>query len=206
MATAQTLQQWHDKIERWVPSWWFQNQFGNQIADAIFWGQAAVYQRIEQDMLDQQSSTFITQSPAPIIDLLGDERSLPRNSGESDSAYESRVQNCLFLAVNETEIQAVVNADLNNGSVFFIENFSYGFFDDADLTETPGFLYFDDYWSRVLDVTKFYNWWTLIVPLQTGGTDATIQAAVVSAIEANKALGTTYDILYESSSDTDSDD
>jgi hypothetical protein len=208
MATAQTLQQWHDKLKKWVPGWWFQNQYNMSVAvtDAVFFAAAAVFQQAEQDMLDQQAATFYTASPGPIIDLLGDERGLKRLAGQSDAAYDVSVQNCLFRNVGQVVIQAQINAQLNNGAAFFIENEQYGFYDDADVTQTNGIPYFDDYWTRFIPRTKTYNFWTAIIPLQTAGTQATIMTNIVAAIEANKALGTSYDILYESASDTDSDD
>ena len=205
---AQTVDQWYAKLKKWVPSWWFENKYNKNIpvTEAIFYAAAAVYQRAEQDMIDQQSATFILDSPSPIIDLLGDERSLPRIVGESDGAYEIRVQNSLFRNVGEVILQSLIDSQLNNGNSFLIENEQYEFFDDPDLTTTNGIPYFDDYWTRWLDFTKTYNWWTVIIPLQTGGTAATIMANIIAVIEANKALGTTYDVLYESSSDTDTDD
>ena len=69
------------------------------------------------------------------------------------------------------------------------------------MTETPGFLYFDDSYSIWLDGGKWYNWWTVLVPIQTAGVPATIAGNMVSAIESNKALGTTYDIVFEVTDD-----
>lgn len=191
---ALTLQQWHDKIEKFVPRWYFEEIDG--LADAVFWGVAAVFHGIQQDVDDQQAATFITESEAPILDLLGDERSIIRNPGEGDPSYAGRIQSGLFVSVGLAELQTVVNAALNNGPAFFIENLQYGYYDDPDISETPGFLYYDDYYSRWLDLTKWYNWWTVIIPEQTAGDANIIKAAVISGIESNKAFGTTYDILY----------
>ena len=208
MATAQTVDQWYAKLKKWVPGWWFENNNNLSVAvtSAIFYGAAAVYQQIEQDMLDQQAATFILNSPAPVLDLLGDERSVARTTGESDASFQPVVQNCLFRNVGQVELLALINAQLTVTPAFLIENEQYGFYDDADVSTTNGIPYFDDYWSRWLSTQKTYNWWTVIIPIQTGGTDATIMANLISIIEANKALGTTYDVLYRSSSDTDTDD
>jgi len=199
MATAQTVQQWHDKMVRWVPSWWFENKYGLSVseADAVFYGLAAVFNRIEQDMLDQQAATFIMDSSAPILDLLGDERSCPRISGQADDVYDSIVQNCLFLSVNETQLDNVINACLNNGTCLMFENQVTGFYSDPDVSETPGFLYYSDQYSIWLSLYKWYNWWTVLIPIQTGGSDMTIAAAIISAIQSNKAAGTTYDVVFE---------
>lgn len=205
---AQTVDQWFAKLKKWVPSWYFENRFNRNVAvtEAIFYGAAAVYQQVEQDMIDQQSATFILDSPAPILDLLGDERSQIRTTGETDGSFQPVVQNCLFRNVGEVELLALVNAQLNNGPAYLIENEQAFFFDDPDVTETNGIPYFDDYWTRWLEHAKTYNWWTVITPIQTGGVDATIMLNLIAIIEANKALGTTYDVLYGSSSDTDTDD
>lgn len=204
---AQTQQQWYDKISRWVPSWWFENKFGKNVTQAIFWGAAAIYQQIEQDMMDSQQSTFILDSAAPILDLLGDEREQVRTSGQSDASFRPVVQNCLFRNVGYDELLILIKAQLVvTAGVWLFQNQQEFFFDDPDISETNGIAYFDDYWTRLLESTKTYNWWTLIVPIQTGGVDATIMANLVSIIKQNAALGTTYDILYLSSSDTDTND
>ena len=166
------------------------------VTDAVFFAAAAVFRQVEQDMIDQQASTFYTQSPVPIIDLLGDERSTPRIPGQSDASYDSTVQNCLFRNVGEAELLTLINAQLNNGAAFMIENEQYGYYDDPDTSETAGFLYYDDQWSIWLSGQKNYNWWTVSIPLQTGGVQATMKANVISVIELNKALGTTYDVIW----------
>ncbi len=217
-----TVVQWHDKLVKFVPSWWFENngveyarivtedgdtfidEDGNIFvtegqgdhADALFYAIASIFQQIQLDTENAQTSTFILDSDAPVLDLHGDERTLPRNTGESDASYQTRIQNCLFLNVGVAQISASVNAVLNNGEGFFFENFNYGFYDDPDITETNGFLYFDDYYSIWISEAKWYNWWTLIIPEQVAN-QAQVFLDVVSVIEANKALGTTYDIVVE---------
>ena len=195
---AQTQGQWLAKISKFVPAWYFENKEANVcFTVGVFNGIAAVFAQIAADVDSQQASTFILDSAAPVTDLHGDERSLPRLTSEADGAYAGRIQNCLFQPVGVAKLYAVIQASMNNGDPVLIENEVYGFYDDPDISENPGFLYFDDYYSRWLNLTKFYNWWTLITPQQTAGVDATIQANIVAAIEANKALGTTYDIKYE---------
>lgn len=200
---ALTAAQWFSKLKKFVPGWIFEKDVNSQ---AIFQAEAAVCHQIQQDTDDAQTSTFITDAVAPVLDLHGDERSLPRNTGELDAAYSARVQNCLFVPVGETQLQLAIDQQLNNGSAFLIENEQYGFLDDADVSETPGIPYCDDYYTRVISGHKWCNWWTVIIPIQTAGSAPVIQAGLIAAIESNKALGTTYDVLYESSSDTDTDD
>jgi hypothetical protein len=202
--SALTTDQWYAKLQKFVPSWYFEEPDGE--CAALYYSLAAMFSQIQEDTDSQQAACFILTSSAPVIDLIGAERECPRLPGESTAAYAVRMQNSLFLPVGETELQSVIDAALNNGEAFLIDNQEYGFFDDADITETNGIPYFDDYWTRWLISQKTYNWWTAIIPEQTGGVDATIQATIIASIEANKAEGTTYDILYKSASDTDTDD
>lgn len=195
---AQTQSQWLAKISKFVPGWYFEDKEQDVcFTVGVFNGVAAVFAQIAADADDQQASTFILDSAAPVTDLHGDERTLPRLTSEADGSYAARIQNCLFQPVGDQKLLAVINASLNNGVGVMIENEVYGFYDDPDTTENPGFLYFDDYWSRWLSTTKWYNWWTLITPEQTAGDQTVIKTNLVAAIETNKALGTTYDIKYE---------
>lgn len=205
---ALTIDQWNAKVTKWVPSLHFvdHGKESGIVAKAFFYAMAGMFQQIQQDTDDAQASTFFGDSIAPVIDLLGDERSAPRKSGETDRPYGTRLSNILSLPVGEVQLAAFINAVLNNDTAFMIENEQYGFYDDPDLTTTQGFLYFDDIYSRWIDERKWYNWWTVIIPIQTAGVQATIMSNIVDAIENNKALGTTYDILFGSASDTDTDD
>lgn len=198
---AYTIDQWHAKIKKFVPSWHFENPTGRE--NALFYATAALFQQIQQDSDDAQAQTFIMQSANPVDDLHGDERTIKRLSGELDAKYNPRIRDGIFIPVSKSQIQKAIDAQLNNGTSFLIENVTYGYYDDPDNNQA---LFFDDYNSRRIDGRKFYNWWTAIIPLQTAGDQNQIRANIISAIEANKAEGTTYDILYRSSDDTDSED
>jgi hypothetical protein len=196
---AQTQAQWYAKISKWVPAGFFLDQGGTNdeseaLTEAVLQAFAGIFAQCDQDLTDQQAATFILQSSAPIIDLLGDERNVPRPEGYTDAEYAPVIQNSLFLSVGSAQLAANINAVLNNGPVFMINNQEYGYFDDADVSETPGFPYYDDYYTIWLDLRKWYNWWTCIIPVQTGGNLASIMTAIVTAIQNNMALGTTYDI------------
>lgn len=204
---AQTATQWYAKISKFVPSWYFEGQEQSVcFTRGVFKGLAAVLAQCQQDADDQQAATFImnTVDVAPITDLHGAERNTPRGGGESDSSYRPRIRDALFKPVGSAELAIAVNAVLHNGVGDFIENSQNGFWDDGNTTA----IFWDDAAdnARWLDSHKWYNWWTLIVPIQTGGVQADIRTAIVAAIEANKAFGTTYDILYKSTSDTDTED
>ncbi len=203
---AQTADQWYEKIKRFVPSWYFEGEEKTICyTRGVFMGLAAVLAQVQDDVDSQQSATFIMSSDdvAPVTDLHGDERSIDRLVGESDADYRPRIRDGLFVPVGGVQIAAAVNAVLNNGEGFFFENAKYGFFDDAVNADA---LFCDDTESRLTESTKWYNWWTVIIPIQTAGVQATIMANIVAAIEANRAYGTTYDILYRSAADTDTGD
>ena len=164
---------------------------------ALFQAIAAIFNQLQVDSDDSFNATFIVGNTTPYQDLLGVERGKPRFSGESVSAYGTRIQN-LFGVSFLANLQTVVNAQLNNGTALFILNGQYGFYDDD--------MFCDDYSSRLMDGRKNYNWFSVIIPIQTAGVQATIQANVIAALEANIAEGVTYDVLYLSTSDTDTDD
>lgn len=201
---AQTADQWYAKLKKFVPSWYFE---GDEQAvcytRGVFKGLAAVMAAVQSDADDQQAVTFIMNAAdvAPYTDLHGSERSVIRQPGELDAAYKIRIRDGLFVQVGSIQLIPAVNAALNNGAGEFVENYQYGFFDDA---ADSGFFY--DTTSRYLESQKWYNWWTVFIPIQTGGVQADIMAAIVTAIELNRAMGTTYDILYGSASDTDTGD
>lgn len=197
---AQSQAQYLAKLAKFVPGWYFTDKtLMEGFAVGVFNATAAMFAQIAADADSQQASTFILDSAGPVDDLHGDERSLPRLTSESDAAYNARIQNCLFLPVGLGQLESVVNPQLNNGAALFIENSQYAFYDDPDLSETPGFPYYDDYYTRWLDSHKTYNWWTLIIPTQSAGTLTTIFANVIAAIEANLGFGTTYDVGYNAS-------
>lgn len=191
---ALTADQWYLKIRKFVPSWYFTGDEKTVCyTRGTFKAIAAVFAQLQDDTDSQQQSTFIMQSTAPVLDLLGDERSIARRPGEIDSVYRPEVRDVLFLPVGISQLQAVVNAALNNGVGFFRENAKYGFWDE-DNAETDTFFYDCSNWW--LEREKFYAWWSLVIPYQTANA-AAVLTAVIAAIEANKALGTSYDVLYD---------
>lgn len=191
---ALTADQWYLKIKKFVPSWYFTNDEKTVCyTRGSFKAIAAVFAQLQADTDSQQAATFIMQSSAPVLDLLGDERSLARRPGEIDATYAPEVRDVLFLPVGITQLQAVVNAALNNGVGFFRENAKYGFWDEDNGEDDTFFWDCGNWW---LEREKFYNWWILVIPYQTANA-AQVLIDVIAAIESNKALGTTYDVLYD---------
>ncbi len=70
---AQTVDQWYDKITKFVPSWYFQDaDLSVCFSRGVFMAIAAVFQQIQQDCDDMVQQTYIVANPtAPLIDLHG---------------------------------------------------------------------------------------------------------------------------------------
>lgn len=193
---ALTKDQWYAKLKTWVPSWYFEGEEKTVcFTRGTFKGFAAILSQISQDCDDQVNSTYIMNAAdvAPIVDLHGAERNLTRN-GEIDSVYKPRIRDSLFKPVGSVQLAAAVNAVLVNGPAALIDNSSNGFFDDDNSTAVC----WDDTAqnARWLESQKWYNWWTLIIPNQPPAQEDSVLTAVIAAIEANRAFGTTYDVLY----------
>lgn len=193
---ALTQDQWYQKLCSWVPTWFFESGHFNT---AQFQSYAKVFAESQAQLEAFRDETFITESDTNFTDAHGFERSVSRFDGESDASFSGRIQNSLFVPVGLPQLITNINNLLSAGACFIMENEIYGFLDDADTTGNPGAgLYFDDYYSRWLDSHKWYDWWTVVLPLQPSGTDLTTMfSSIVSVVENNKAFGTTYDILYQ---------
>ncbi len=182
---ALSAAQWNSKIKKFVPAWRFTEAPTEQ---AFFQAIAALFNAYDNDLDDHFNSTFYTRATTPILDDEGAERSVTRESGELDASYAARIQ-VIANSNNLTALKAAVDGCLNNGTSVFIENEQYGFMDDA--------MYCDDPDSLLLDSTKQYNFFTVIIPGQTAGDFAAILASIISALETDKALGVSYDVLCE---------
>lgn len=182
---ALTKDQWFTKISAWVPSWFFEQSKYNV---AYFKGIAKLFADAQAFSEAEVGDTFILDADPDSLSALGEERGVNQGASESQGSFASRVQHIVNVA-NPDALPGVISIALNNGVATVIENWQYGFFDDA--------LFFDDYGARWLDQHKNYNFITVLAPLQTGGVDADIEAAVVAAIDDNKAFGVLADVLYD---------
>jgi hypothetical protein len=181
---ALSKEQWFSKISAWVPTWFFESEF-YQVA--YFMGIAKLLSDVQQFSEDERDDTFILLASPESLSSLGAERGIEQGASESQESYAVRVQHIVNVA-NPAALLIALNATLNNGPALLIENFQYGFFDDAIFCDT-----FDARW---LDETKTYDIFTVIVPVQTAGVDADIMTGLVNAIDANKAFGVLADVLY----------
>jgi hypothetical protein len=187
---ALTKEQWFQKLKGWVPTWFFSSA---EYQEAHFYALAELLRLLQVEMEAHRDQTFILQSTAPTLDLHGAERSTTRFAAEPDAHYADRIR-LISNTVTVDVLDPAINATLNNGVCIFIENWAYGWFDeDAASAEEYFFDTEDTIW---LDKTKTWNWFTVVIPIQTGGTPSVIQSDIISAIEANKALGVAYDVMY----------
>ena len=195
MSLTSAQQKWYDKISRFVPSWWFaQSQDSPCYSVALFCAIAAMFSGLQDDVDDHFNSAFIGGATDPTLDTMGAEVSLTRGTGESDAAYRLRIQNFLQSTAAYAYLLAKINETLVTG-VATLEETSQISFSDSDF-------YCDDPTSRMVDQLKTYDFFFVLIPQQ--GSD--VRAAIISAIEANKAYGVSYDVLYLSAADTDPND
>jgi|SRR5665213_449169 len=150
---AQTKSQWAAKLKSFVPGWWFQE--GSYFAAAVFNAAAAVFATLDQDQEDMLNTTFITRSAAPVEDLLGDERSKTRLTGETNPNYATRIQRITSFT-DAPDILAAVNAILSNPGAKLLEAPT-----DSPYCSRGTFLSRDNYLSAFLD-----NYFAIVVPLQ----------------------------------------
>jgi hypothetical protein len=207
---ALTQQQWFDKLKRFVPSWYFEDE-NHQVGHMM--GLAKILETLQADAANHIAETFIRTAAGEFLDEHGDERTVVRSSGEQDDSYRERIR-ILTNTVTYTNLKALVDALLDTGTLlteggdglltedgdsletsgrsYLVENWNYGFFDDG-VDETG--LFFDAPDSVWLDRTKVYNWLTFIIPTQPSP-DTNVKQAITDAIEYNKAVGITYDVIY----------
>jgi hypothetical protein len=100
---------WYTKISKFVPSWYFEKESEPlPNTPAVFRAMAAVFSQIQHDTDDGVNATFLTLSSDPVLDLMGDERSIARIPGELDPPYSNRVQR-ITSQTDEPDIQAAVD-------------------------------------------------------------------------------------------------
>lgn len=182
MALSQS--EWYEKLKSFVPTWFFAEE---QVNVALFQAIAKVLHDKQEEVEAAIVDSYIQQTSGSYLDLHGSERSVHRSTGETDGDYADRIVNIRNSTSLPTLYQAVTDV-LNNGLPTFIENWSYGFFDDE--------LFFDVDDCIILSKTKLYNRFTVIIPIQTGGDESEIKELIVSVLDYNKALGVFYDVIY----------
>lgn len=199
---ALTQEQWFQKLKGFVPEWWFEQERYNV---AVFQAMAKMLSQVQTDAESYVRETFIAQSTAPVLDAHGDERSLDRLTGESDSAYSLRVRKFINQS-NKSALKAIVDAILSFGECEIREG-------GVDLC----FANRSSFYSRDEFLTeRHYNYFMIVVDRQApptlsfasrsyfasrgayvgnGETQSAVYESVIEAVNKAKALGTLYQIV-----------
>lgn len=145
--------QWYQKLRSWVPRWFFETEYYNV---AVFNAIAKILSTT-QDKADQHFvETFILQSHGEFLDAHGDERNIPRITGEPDPLYARRVQQIVNNS-NKPDIKALVDALLITGESKIIEHQMDGIYCNRG-----------SYLNRreVFTDRRLYNYFTVLIPPQ----------------------------------------
>lgn len=193
---ALTNEQWTQKLKRFVPSWWFED---DDVTEALFYAIGAVFAGIDEDNDDQFNQIFLTRATAPLLDLMGSERSITRLAGESDSDYALRIQR-ITSQTDLPEIKAVIDSLLAVPGCKILEA-PMG----SPYCSRGNFLSRDDYTSSFRN-----NFFTVVVPMQihapynflsraafasrlgfvgTVESETDFYSSIIAAVNAQKAFG-----------------
>jgi hypothetical protein len=115
---ALTQDQWYEKLKGFVPAWWFTQA---KYAPAVFQGIAAMFAALQVDADDQFAATFLEQSGAPVLDVMGSERSVTRLTSETNASYAARIQR-ITSHTDLPAIKAAIDALLVNGTCTIAES------------------------------------------------------------------------------------
>lgn len=127
---AKSKAQWFETLKAWVPSWFWEVSKYNQ---AVFTASAKVLSVEQVAMEEQVSQTFILQADGESLDLHGNERGVPRITGETDAQYRVRIQSrSLVSQVSKPDLLAIVNQFLIRGMAYIKEDFEGGVFADRE--------------------------------------------------------------------------
>lgn len=183
---ALTQQEWFDKISAWVPKWFFESE---HYQAAVFQAIAKVLASADTEMRAQFAETFITEAADDMLDQHGYERSILRNTGETDENYALRIQG-FAINLDPISIEALATTFLLTGEAKLWEHDIEGMFCDRDAMLNRRHVFSDIYYCA----------FSIVVPYQGGTAEATeALEALASAVNASKALGTLYQLVELSS-------
>lgn len=201
---ALTKDQWYQKLRSWVPSWVFEDESSNV---ALFMGMAKLLEALQDDVDNLKAQTFIDEATAPYLDLLGNERSVARVSGELNPSYRVRIKTkSLKSQVSVPDLASIVNQMLIRGVCAIKEDFQGSVFLDRESFLNRG----------EIILTPIHNTFSIVVDKQihepfsfvdreyfadsedfVGAADSNekIFELIVEAVNENKAFGTLYRIV-----------
>lgn len=179
---ALTQEQWFQRLKAWVPGWYFEGDEA-EVSEAVFYAMAKLLSQMDTERAELLAFTFIDESTTPYLELLGDERSVDRLSGESDALYRQRIKTrnisskCSYPEIN------TIAQDAITVNVVVREDFSYGTFCDAGSYLNCGDILFDWVENGGFSV--------IIDP----GADPDEVTAMITSINTNKAFGVLYRVV-----------
>jgi hypothetical protein len=203
---ALTQSEWFDKLKSFVPGWRFSSDSAPTIA--VFQAVAAVLAAVEEDSEDQFNATFLTRSVTPVLDLLGNERSIPRIPDEPPALYVARMQQ-ITSHTNKPDIAAMIDSLLIIPGVKILEAPV-----DSPYCSRGTFCSRDTYLMELRQ-----NYFIAVIPKQThdpysflsrsnfcsrsnfiGSLDVTSTAytTIIAAVNALKALGVMWGLVEAS--------
>lgn len=175
---ALTKDQWYSKLRALLPQWYWE-QTGNQVAHAK--GLAKILAQTQSDGDDHLAETFISDASGEFLDLHGEERGIPRLSGELDDTYRERIRN-ISNRGNITAIEELVAALVTDGSALVREHWK----------DFPayGVSYFD---RRETYMKVIRNFFSVVLDPQDQG----IYDALVAALDEARVMGVLYQIIVD---------
>lgn len=203
MPSALTQAQWYAKLKNWVPIWFQKDQTR---ATAILQAMAKILAARHTEMLEHWEQTFIAQADGSNLDFHGDERSLDRLSGETDTNYSVRIRNIINQSYCAA-IKGLVDQLLINGECTIVEDYNAQIFFDREVFLNRDTLFLTD---------VIHNTFTILVPKQLhapysfldrenfsdredfiGAAESNLEVfeLILEAVNAAKAVGTFYRIV-----------
>jgi hypothetical protein len=201
---AKTQAEWYQSLKSWVPEWFFEREI---YSAALFQAMAKVLSKVSADVEDNLKQTFIDQAVGAYLDLLGDERSVPRLTGELDAQYAVRIKSASLISqMSKPSLLAIINQLLIAGVAQIKEDWEGGVFYNRQ-----------SFYNRAeIIIQPIENTFTIVVDKQvhapyaffnrenfhnredfhsTGLSSDYVFQLILNAVNDNKAFGTLYRIF-----------
>lgn len=127
---ASSKDQVFNRLSGFVPDWWYQGEEGG-INEAVFYGIAAMFEKLEIELDNHIKETYICQAEGAYLNEHGSERNLTRNTGEINANFADRIKNITNTTSCE-EIKRVVDALLPVGEAVIQEDGENALFLDRE--------------------------------------------------------------------------
>jgi len=202
---ALTQAQWYEKLKNLIPRHVFEEEVNNK---AIFNGIAKCLAAAQTNYEDYFRETNISVSDTKYLEEHADERSVVRQSGETDSSFQLRVRNIKNKS-NKPALKTLIDQLLITGESIIIEDWAGGSFCDREYFCSRHDIIIDeikDAFSVIIDKQ-------VIVPdsfcdredfsdrenfVGTNQTPASLYTALTALVNENRAFGCLYRVIERS--------